>query len=95
MEGILKASDAEAKKILVALCGDTPGLARRAADHLNRMRAMADESKQGVKRKADSTISICIQCQEPFVEEDNNDKACRYHAGACDSPADVVENDRH
>ncbi|KAI1318977.1 hypothetical protein F5Y16DRAFT_111538 [Xylariaceae sp. FL0255] len=33
------------------------------------------------KRKAESEISICVQCQEPYYTNENDDKACLYHTG--------------
>jgi hypothetical protein len=91
MERLVNMSEAKAKAILLALCSDDPLLTRRASQFLDQMEtlerrvtATAGDQQGGTKRKAQSTIKVCIQCQEPFYEEDNNDKACRYHDGMCD-----------
>ncbi|KAI0550645.1 hypothetical protein F4679DRAFT_200268 [Xylaria curta] len=79
-------SEAKAKSILLALCADDSALEQRAWEFLQEIEGFESESaagnhEKGTKRKAESTIMICIQCQSPFYEEDNDDKACRYHDG--------------
>ncbi|KAI1735326.1 hypothetical protein F4680DRAFT_470084 [Xylaria scruposa] len=76
--------EAKAKAILLALCADDSALERRAWEFLQEIEDFESElaagnHEKGTKRKAESTIMICIQCQSPFYEEDNDDKACRYH----------------
>ncbi|KAI8629521.1 hypothetical protein F5Y19DRAFT_433302 [Xylariaceae sp. FL1651] len=78
--------EAKAKTILIALCSDDSALAARASRFLAHIESLerrmtAGDHQKGTKRKAKSAIKICIQCQEPFYEEDNSDKACRYHDG--------------
>ncbi|KAI1753970.1 hypothetical protein F4782DRAFT_494610 [Xylaria castorea] len=78
--------EAKAKSILLALCADDSILERRALRFLDHMEALerqvaAGGHQKGGKRKAQSAIMICVQCQDPFHEEDNHDKACRYHDG--------------
>ncbi|KAI8623108.1 hypothetical protein F5Y19DRAFT_403482 [Xylariaceae sp. FL1651] len=38
--------------------------------------------EKGLKRKATSEIRICVQCEEPFSEDDNPSDACLYHHGS-------------
>lgn len=33
------------------------------------------------KRKATEDIKICVQCQSPFYEDENDKKACKFHDG--------------
>ncbi len=81
MEDLVNIPEAKAKSILLALCSDDSALARRASEMLGRMEAL----ERRPKRKADSIIKICLQCQDPFHEEDNNVNACRYHDGKWDA----------
>ncbi|KAJ8131878.1 hypothetical protein O1611_g1742 [Lasiodiplodia mahajangana] len=76
-------SEAKAKTILLALCSEDSALEQRALRFLSDIDAL-EGSKVGTKRKASSTIKICVQCQDAFYEEENNDKACRYHDGELD-----------
>ncbi|KAI0454731.1 hypothetical protein F5B21DRAFT_473958 [Xylaria acuta] len=79
--------EAKAKSILLALCADDSTLERRALKFLDHMEALESrvtgggDHQKGTKRKAQSAIMICVQCQGPFHEEDNHDTACRYHDG--------------
>ncbi|RSL64935.1 hypothetical protein CEP54_004460 [Fusarium duplospermum] len=45
----------------------------------------------GQKRKAAGELLLCVQCDQPFIEEENNRQACWYHWGELevdyDSPA--------
>ncbi|TRX88312.1 hypothetical protein FHL15_010816 [Xylaria flabelliformis] len=75
-----------AKSILIALCADDSVLERRALNLLKQIAAFESQVatknyQKGTKRKAQSAVMICVQCQSPFHEEDNDDKACRYHDG--------------
>ncbi|KAI1146657.1 hypothetical protein F4825DRAFT_439947 [Nemania diffusa] len=86
MDPLTNISEANAKSILLALCADDSQLTRRAENLLRKIdtlqqREMTASNQSGKKRKASSTIRICGQCQDSFYEEENNDKACRYHSG--------------
>lgn len=88
MDPLTNISEANAKSILLALCADDSQLTRRAENLLRKIdtlqqREMTASNQSGKKRKASSTIRICGQCQDSFYEEENNDKACRYHSGRC------------
>ncbi|KAI0430439.1 hypothetical protein F5Y09DRAFT_331017 [Xylaria sp. FL1042] len=39
------------------------------------------EAKRPNKRRAISEIAICLNCNEPFSEDDNRPDACRHHPG--------------
>lgn len=86
MDQIISAPAENAKAVLIALCSDDSSLRSRAHELLDDIDALRNESapsdNQGVKRKADSTIAVCVQCQEPFYEDDNTSRACRYHSGS-------------
>lgn len=83
MESITSASGESAKIVLNALCADDSVLRERAKKLLEDVDALASASaKTGSKRKADSVIQICVKCQEAFYEDENSDKACRYHSGS-------------
>ncbi|KAI0861784.1 hypothetical protein F4860DRAFT_159117 [Xylaria cubensis] len=78
--------EAQAKSILIALCADDSVLERRALNFLGQVEAFESQvatrnHQTGTKRKAQSAVMICVQCQSPFHEEDNYNKACRYHDG--------------
>ncbi|KAI3319157.1 hypothetical protein HD806DRAFT_510167 [Xylariaceae sp. AK1471] len=86
MQRLVNMPEAQAKAILLVLCSDDSMLEKRASKLLDRMETLeghvtAGNHQTGTKRKAQSVIKVCIQCQEPFYEEDNGDKACKYHDG--------------
>ncbi|KAH8159417.1 hypothetical protein CIB48_g8840 [Xylaria polymorpha] len=96
MESLANIPEAKAKSILLALCADNSHLRERALQFLQDIDALEDDVaagnyQKGTKRKAQSLIMICIQCQSPFYEEDNSDKDCEYHNGELevDYEADV------
>ncbi|CAN8101493.1 unnamed protein product [Discula destructiva] len=89
VDRIASASAENAKAVLVALCNSDASIRARAKVLLKDIDALvaavsATSQKQGVKRKADSVIKVCVKCQEPFYEEDNSNRACRYHSGNLD-----------
>ncbi|GAP87379.1 hypothetical protein SAMD00023353_2700310 [Rosellinia necatrix] len=112
MDRLLSVPDAKAKSILLALCSDDGSLAHRASEFLDLIETLEKKpptlDPANLKRKATSEIKICVQCQEPFYEEENGDKACTYHDGDleedsdsdvwadhdenCHGPIDTVEN---
>ncbi|KAI1122576.1 hypothetical protein F5Y10DRAFT_71377 [Nemania abortiva] len=81
MERLTNMSEAKAKSILLAFCSDDSALERRALQFLDQLDSLEKSRTAGTKRKASSAIKICVQCQDAFDEDDNNDKACRYHDG--------------
>lgn len=89
MDRITNTTAEKAHSILIALCSDDASLRNRATLYLDQMDVLdaaftsTSSNLRGTKRKAESAIKICVQCQEPFYEEDNADKACRYHEGGC------------
>ncbi|KAI0010890.1 hypothetical protein F4779DRAFT_616153 [Xylariaceae sp. FL0662B] len=84
MDRIAKAPDHIAREILLALCKDS-FQKKKAIQYLDKIeKKMAAQAKVAprsktsgnrLKRKAGSEIKICIQCQEPFQEEENGPKA--------------------
>ncbi|KAI0204941.1 hypothetical protein F4808DRAFT_412654 [Astrocystis sublimbata] len=88
MERISNTIEAKAKAILLGLCAHDQSLASHAAQLLDRIEARercntmtTSNNQQGTKRKA-LPLKICVQCQDAFCEEENHNKACRYHDGA-------------
>ncbi|KAI1501863.1 hypothetical protein F5X99DRAFT_408671 [Biscogniauxia marginata] len=84
MEKITNASDHLIRATLIALCNDSD-IRNKAEEYIDKMTSLqedaAHENAGGHKRKAESTIKICVQCQDSFYEEDNGPRACRYHDG--------------
>ncbi|KAF5534940.1 hypothetical protein FPHYL_13321 [Fusarium phyllophilum] len=90
LEDMLQAPDATVRAILRALCQDS-GTRSRALSYFESLEAINDSSDTR-KRKAEDELSICVQCDEAFYTNDNNDKdACCYHWGELevDYDADV------
>ncbi|KAF5601044.1 hypothetical protein FPANT_1908 [Fusarium pseudoanthophilum] len=80
LEDMLQAPDATVRAILRALCQDS-GTRSRALSYFETLEAVNDSSDTR-KRKAEDELSICVQCDEAFYANDNNDKeACCYHWG--------------
>ncbi|KAI1057560.1 hypothetical protein LB506_001054 [Fusarium annulatum] len=78
LEDMLQAPDATVRAILRALCQDS-GTQSRALSYFESLEAVNDSSDKG-KRKAEDELNICVQCDEAFYTNDNNDKdACCYH----------------
>ncbi|KAI0805269.1 hypothetical protein GGR55DRAFT_286401 [Xylaria sp. FL0064] len=44
------------------------------------------------KRKAISQIAICVNCKDPFSEDDNRPDACRHHPGEMEENDEVRED---
>ncbi|KAI0019716.1 hypothetical protein F4780DRAFT_429520 [Xylariomycetidae sp. FL0641] len=84
MDRLAQAPEAAARAILLALCNDT-SIQNTAIRHLDRLEATLKENPEAGgtsrKRKAESDIKICVQCLEPFYEEENKDSACSFHDG--------------
>lgn len=87
MDAILSAPDHLVRATLIALCSDRVQLSK-AKDYLGKMGhtaclpAALPADDQSLKRKAEEDIKICVQCQEPFYEVDNEGKTpCKFHSG--------------
>ncbi|KAK3935495.1 hypothetical protein QBC46DRAFT_397399 [Diplogelasinospora grovesii] len=82
------ASDQSIRAIFTALCDDSVVYAK-ALRYLEKIEPSAIVKGQiaalnqpdSKKRKADSGISICVQCQQPFDEAANHEQACLHHWG--------------
>ncbi|KAK1247405.1 hypothetical protein MKX07_002314 [Trichoderma sp. CBMAI-0711] len=66
----------QAKAILLSLCTN-PAICAKVASYAKRL----DEEASSKKRKPDSAIAICVQCDQPYYEEDNDDTSCVHHDG--------------
>lgn len=66
----------QARAILLSLCTN-PAICAKVASYAKRL----DEEAASKKRKPDSTIAICVQCDQPYYEEDNDDSSCVHHDG--------------
>lgn len=86
MDALYHASDSTVRAILTALCDDRRVYAK-ALQYLDllepgaktKAKSAAMSGTDSKKRKPISTLSICVQCDEPFYE-DSTEK-CRYHYG--------------
>ncbi|KAH8202430.1 hypothetical protein TruAng_003415 [Truncatella angustata] len=52
-----------------------------APDHLCTGPVGVLTNNNGLKRKAEDEVRICVQCQEPYYEGDNDKHPCKYHDG--------------
>ncbi|KAI0602638.1 hypothetical protein F4775DRAFT_534852, partial [Biscogniauxia sp. FL1348] len=77
MEKITNAPDHIVRAALIALCNDST-IRHKAVEYIDKM---SSGVAGGRKRKAESAVKICVKCQDPFREEDNGPKACRFHDG--------------
>lgn len=76
---ILTAPDYHVRAALLSLCAETdirPKIASRMLALRN-----ADDATQALKRKSLKDLFICVQCEKPFSQEDNQPGACSYHDG--------------
>ncbi|KAI0478154.1 hypothetical protein F4859DRAFT_478747 [Xylaria cf. heliscus] len=94
MERLVNMPEAQAKAILLALCSDNLQLRDRTREFLDQIESLehpttAGSHPRGTKRKARSSIKICVQCQSPFYEEDNIGKVCIYHNGELEADYDA------
>ncbi|KAI1080184.1 hypothetical protein F5B20DRAFT_580579 [Whalleya microplaca] len=83
MNRLINTSDRNARAILLALCNDRTQQ-KKALNYLDQLEKKAAQGKaasqsksagNSLRRKAASVIKICVQCQEPFYEEENGPKA--------------------
>ncbi|KAK3935499.1 hypothetical protein QBC46DRAFT_397417 [Diplogelasinospora grovesii] len=88
MDALYLASDKTVRAILTALCDDSE-VKDKALAYLDRLepeakvKARAPGMGESInkKRKAESEIKICVQCDDTFLEDDNSPRNCRYHSG--------------
>jgi hypothetical protein len=81
MDAIRNASDQTVRAILVALCEDS-AVYQKALDYLGKLEAQAkDLMPSNGKRKATARLSICVQCESSFDEDDNGSEDCQHHLG--------------
>ncbi|KAI6093631.1 hypothetical protein F4821DRAFT_2812 [Hypoxylon rubiginosum] len=88
-DALAKAPNDVVRAILTALCSDED-INRRVNEYLrkiaNKTHPQISKSSKGSgsnarKRKATEDIKICVQCQSPFYEDENDKKACKFHDG--------------
>ncbi|RFU78435.1 hypothetical protein TARUN_3782 [Trichoderma arundinaceum] len=75
-EVVRNISGDQAKAILLSLCTN-PVICSKVATYAKRL----NQEKSAKERKPESAIAICVQCDEPFYQEDNNDNSCVHHDG--------------
>ncbi|RSL62588.1 hypothetical protein CEP51_013443 [Fusarium floridanum] len=79
LDELLNAPESQIRSVLGALCSD--GIVQRhALEHFDALKS-EEGSSGGQKRKAAGELLICVQCDQPFTEEENDKKACWYHWG--------------
>lgn len=82
MDPVYKVPAERAKAILIALCSEESSLIlQRVTTMISQMDKLDSRMPPGKKRKVESAMLVCVQCQEPFYEDRNSDQACRYHDG--------------
>ena len=73
---VLKAISAEdARSILIFLCNDSR-VCQKATSLAAKFLSVSAR-----KRKAESSVAICVQCDEVFEPDHNITKDCQYHSG--------------
>lgn len=82
LDELLKAPEAQIRSVLRALCSDRT-IQRHALEHFDALKSEEGSGGGGQKRKAAGDLLICVQCGQPFTEEENDRKACWYHWGEC------------
>lgn len=85
MDAFSAASENTVRAILSAVCDDNR-VRSKALRYLRMIEPQALEattatSKPGFKRKAHVGLSICVQCDKAFDEQDNRRRDCQYHSG--------------
>ncbi|PNP54447.1 hypothetical protein THARTR1_05004 [Trichoderma harzianum] len=75
-EAVRNISGDQAKAILLSLCTN-PAIRAKVASYAKRL----DQEESSKKRKPESTIAICVQCDQPFYEEDNDETSYVHHDG--------------
>jgi hypothetical protein len=95
VERIVNAPDHVVRAILIAICNSIPQRSK-TLEYLDKITNVESAStaspKKSLKRKAKSEIKICVQCQDAFNEDENDDEACRYHPGMCDPTSSALES---
>lgn len=86
MDAFSYASDNTIRAVLSAVCGDDH-VRSKALNYLEMLEPQAIKAattaaqKPGLKRKAHVGLSVCVQCDKPFDEQDNRSRDCEYHSG--------------
>ncbi|KAJ4320741.1 hypothetical protein N0V84_005681 [Fusarium piperis] len=83
LDEMLNAPESQIRAVLRALCSDER-VQRRALSHFDALLQGPledDGGGAGRKRKAAGELLICVQCDLPFMEEENDRQACWYHWG--------------
>lgn len=82
LDKVLKAPEQQLRAILRAVCDDEDAR-KKAIKHYHALQEFVPiyTSTESAKRKAKSEVHICVQCDEPFLEEDNRFGDCYYHPG--------------
>lgn len=83
MDALSRASDHTVRAILTALCDDR-SVRSKALAYLDKLEPQARTAATVLptrKRKAAHSLSICVQCEDAFDEDDNVSKDCKYHTG--------------
>ncbi|KAL2675384.1 hypothetical protein Neosp_011568 [[Neocosmospora] mangrovei] len=80
LDELFNAPESQVRAVLRALCSDER-VQRRALNHFDALLKGPIEVTvtAGQKRKAAGELLICVQCDQPFIEEENNKQACWYH----------------
>lgn len=86
LDELLNAPESQVRAVLRALCSDER-VQRRALNHFDALLKGG-----GQKRKAAGELLLCVQCDQPFIEEENNTQACWYHWGEFSLTRDGVNN---
>ncbi|KAM0250725.1 hypothetical protein ACHAQJ_008480 [Trichoderma viride] len=100
-EVIKSISGDQAKAILLYLC-TSPVICSKVVSYAKRL-----DQEESRKRKPESSIAICVQCDQPFHQDDNDDSSCVHHDGVLevnykaeawddiddDGPIDASENE--
>ncbi|KAM6537641.1 hypothetical protein FALCPG4_003552 [Fusarium falciforme] len=79
LDELLNAPESQIRSVLRALCSDRT-VQRHALEHFDALKE-GSSGGGGQKRKAAGELLICVQCDQPFTEEENDKKACWYHWG--------------
>ncbi|XXG94490.1 hypothetical protein Hte_000747 [Hypoxylon texense] len=89
-EALAKAPDNVVRAILIGLCSTDDDINRQANAYLKKITSKTDSQSPNKsnasntnarKRKATEEVHICVQCQQPFYENENNAQACKFHNG--------------
>jgi hypothetical protein len=83
MDALSYASDGTIRAILTAVCDDRV-VKSKALEYLKLLEPHALEaakSGNATQKRKHAGLSICVQCDQPFDEQDNRTRDCHYHPG--------------